>query len=71
MLLKLARDRNGLSNFSNGLSKYSRNSIYYHHQNTLLYHHLGIQIKWLQSLKISLRSARSNLIKPWSGLRRD
>jgi len=28
-------DRNGLSTFSNGLSSYSRNSLYYHHQNTL------------------------------------
>ena len=29
------RDRKGLSIFSNGVSNYNRNSLYYHHQNTL------------------------------------
>ena len=34
---------------------------------TLLYNHLGFQIKQMRPLKASLQSARSNLIKPWSG----
>jgi len=35
VFLSVLKDQNGLSNFSNKLSKCSRNPLYHHHQNTL------------------------------------
>jgi len=59
------RDQKGFSVIENVLSKYSINSLCYHHQNTRKpYSHLGIQIKHSRSLKMSLQSAKPNVKKP-------
>jgi len=43
------------------VSKYIKNSFYYHHQNTLEPSQPSQYSKYLRSLKTSLQSARSNL----------
>ena len=52
------RDRSGVSNFSNGLSKYHRTSLYDHHQNTL-------KPRFMTTTKIHWNLAQTSSVFRW------